>query len=140
MSKIVNDSSGFSIVELLITLIVIGIVFGAFMVTFTAIQSIHKKSTDMHAANTLAFAKVQQYENTSFNNLPNTTPQNSLQSVEDFSSSLPTYLASPRSGTVYINTVSPSLKQVIVNISYGSGSGQQTVQYANFIQKNGLGR
>ncbi len=140
MSKIAKDSSGFSIVELLITLIVIGVVFGAFMVTFTSIQSINKKSTDMHAANTLAFAKAQQYENTAFNNLPNTTPQNSLQQVENFSSSLPSYLPSPRTATVHINTISPTLKQVVVNISYGSGGNQQIVQYANFIQKNGLGR
>lgn len=140
MSDIIKDQKGFSIVELLVTLIVIGVVFGAFMTTFTSIQSINKKSIDLNAANTVAFAKMQHYENTAFSSLPNTTPQNTLQQVEDFSSSLPSNLAAPRVATVHINSISPSLKQVVVNVQYGSGGTQQTVQYANFIQKNGIGR
>lgn len=140
MSNITKDQRGFSIVELLVTLIVIGVVFGAFMTTFTSIQSINKKSINLNTANTIAFAKMQHYENTAFTNLPNTTPQNTLQQVEDFSSSLPSSLGSPRSATVHINSISPSLKQVVVNVQYGSGGAQQTVQYANFIQKNGIGR
>jgi len=135
-----NDDSGFAVVELLITLIIIGVAFGAFTVTFTTIQNINKKALDINKANTLAFAKMQDYENQQFTSLPATAPIGSLQQVEDFSSSLPTVFESPRVGKVYINTVSSTLKQVVVTIEFGSGSSQRIVQYANFIQKNGLGR
>lgn len=140
MVRLRDNQSGFSIVELLITLIIIGTTFGAFVITYTTIQSINKKSLDISTANNLAFAKMQDYENRAFASLPNTSPAGSLQLVEDFSSSLPASLQSPRVGQVHINTVSGNLKQVVVNISFGSGSDIRYIQYADFIQSNGLGR
>jgi prepilin-type N-terminal cleavage/methylation domain-containing protein len=140
MSDLRNESSGFAMVELLITLIIIGIAFGAFTVTFTTIQNINKKALDVNQANSLAFAKVQDYENLNYTSLPATAPTGTLQQVEDFSTTLPTALQSPRVGKVYINTVSNTLKQVVVTIEFGSGGDKRIIQYADFIQKNGLGR
>jgi len=135
-----EDESGFAIVELLITLIIIGVAYGAFMITFTTIQSINKKALDINKANTLAFAKVQEYENRNYTALPATAPTGTLQEVEDFSASLPTTLEAPRVGKVYINTNSSNLKQLVVTIEFGSGGAKRIVQYGDFIQKNGLGR
>jgi prepilin-type N-terminal cleavage/methylation domain-containing protein len=140
MKKLGVDSDGFSIVELLITLIIIGVAFGAFMVSFTTIQNINKKALDIAKANSLAFGKMEEYENKLFTALPSTTPTGTLVQVEDFSSSLPSSFEAPRSGKVYVNTVSNSLKQVVVTVEFGSGASKRTIQYANFIQKNGLGR
>jgi prepilin-type N-terminal cleavage/methylation domain-containing protein len=134
------NQTGFSLVELLITMLVIGVLFGAFLITFTSIQNINKKALDINTANTIAYAKVQEYENKDFTSLPNTTPTGSLVQVEDFSSSLPNSLESPRVATVSVNTMSTTLKQVVVNIQFGGGPSQRTIQYADFIQKNGLGR
>lgn len=140
MSALRQNEDGFSIVELLITLIIIATAFGAFMVTYTTIQNINKKAVDVNKANALAFAKVQEYENKSFASLPNTTPTGSLQQVEDFSSTLPNSLESPRVGRVYINTLSGNLKQIVVTIQFGSGSAQRLIQYGDFIQRNGIGQ
>lgn len=139
-AQVRTSTSGFAMVELLITLIIIGIAFGAFTVTFTTIQNINKKAIDINQANTLAFAKVQEYENKTYASLNNTAPTGTLQEVEDFGSTLPTSLQSPRVGKVYINTMSSSLKQVVVTIEFGTGDSKRIVQYANFIQRNGLGR
>ncbi len=138
--KAKNSQEGFSVVELLITLIIIGTAFGAFMIIFTSIQSINKKGLDISSANSLAFAKSQEYENKSFAAITATSPAGTLVEVEDFSSSLPTTLASPRVGKVYVNTSSATLKQVVVNVTFGSGSEQRQIQYADFIQAKGLGR
>lgn len=135
-----RQAEGFAVVELLITLIIIGVAFGAFVTTFTSIQNINKKSIDINTASALAFAKLQDYENLTFASLPTTSPLGTLQQVEDFSASLPTSLEKPRSAIVYINTSSSTLKQIVVDIKFGSGASQRQVQYANFIQKNGLGR
>lgn len=135
-----KNSEGFSVVELLITLIIIGVAFGAFMVSFVGIQNIDKKALDIASANSIAFAKMEEYENKVFTSLPNTTPAGTLQQVEDFSSSLPGSLQSPRVGKVYINSSSSTLKQVVVTIEFGSGDSIRRIQYANFIQKNGVGR
>jgi prepilin-type N-terminal cleavage/methylation domain-containing protein len=140
MNKLHQDTRGFSVVELLITLIVIGVVFGTFLTAFTSIQNINKKSLDLSAANTLAFAKVQEYENKNYTSLPTTSPAGTLVEVEDFSPTLPASFESPKTAKVYVNTVSPSLKQIVVTITFGSGATQRQIQYGNFIQKNGLGR
>lgn len=140
MSNLRDESRGFAVVELLITLIIIGVAFSAFMVTFTTIQNINKKALDISRANSVAFEKVQTYENMSYASLPATSPTGTLQEVEDFSSSLSNTLEAPRVGKVYINTLSASLKQVVVTIEFGSGASKRVVQYADFIQRNGLGR
>jgi len=140
MSTFRDDSSGFAIVELLITLIIIGVAFGAFSVTFTTIQNINKKALDINKANTLAYSKLQEYENQQFTSLANTAPTGTLQQVEDFSSTLPTSFQKPRTGKAYINTLSGTLKEVVVTVEFGSGDDKRIVQYATFIQKNGLGR
>ena len=140
MSTIRDDSSGFSVVELLITLIIIGTAFGAFMTTFTTIQNINKKALDINKASTLAFAKVQDYENLPYTSLPATSPAGTLVEVEDFGSSLPTTLESPRVGKVYINSVSGTLKHIVVTIEFGSGDTKRIIQYADMIQRNGIGR
>ncbi|MCW1908832.1 MAG: hypothetical protein KIH63_005855 [Candidatus Saccharibacteria bacterium] len=138
--SLLDEKDGFSVVELLITLIVIGVTFGAFVTSFASIQNIYKKAVDINTANAIAFAKLQDYENLNFNSLPATTPTGTLQQVEDFSASLPSTLEKPRTGIVYVNTVSGTLKQVVVDIKFGSGASQRQIQYANFIQKYGIGR
>jgi prepilin-type N-terminal cleavage/methylation domain-containing protein len=140
MSMKTKGTAGFTVIELLITLLVVGIVFIAFTTTFAGVENISKKGNDIAAASTQAFAKLQQYEGMNFTSLPTTSPAGTLKQVEDFSSSLPTSLESPRTGLVYINTSSATLKQVDVKITFGSGASQRYIEYITFIQKNGLGR
>ena len=140
MKERVHSEGGFSVVELLITLIVIGVVFGAFTTTFTSIQNINKKALDVNSASVSAFSKLEEYENKNFTTLPTTTPGGTLVEVEDFSSTLNTTLEAPRVGKVYVNTISPTLRQVVVTVEYGSGPAKRVIQYATFIQRSGLGR
>lgn len=139
MSAIKSSSGGFTLVELLVMLVVLVIIFMAFSTSFSTIQNLNKTAGDIATANELAFAKIEQYENKPFGNLPATTPTGTLVQVEDFTSSLPTSLQNPRSAIVYINSVSSTLKQVVVNIQYGNNASQKhVIEYADFIQKNGL--
>jgi prepilin-type N-terminal cleavage/methylation domain-containing protein len=135
-----HRNRGFTVIELLITLLVVGIVFLSFTTTFAAVSNISQKGSDIALASQAAFGKLQEYENLNYNSLPNTTPTGSLQQVEDFSASVPSNLESPRSGLVYINTSSNTLKQVVVRVTFGSGPTQRYIEYTTFIQKQGLGR
>lgn len=130
----------FTVVELLITLLVVSAVFLAFTTAFMSVENISKKGSDIAMASQHAYTKLEQYEGTQYGSLPTTTPTGNLQQVEDFSSSLPSTLASPRSGKVYVNTVSPTLKQVLVRVTFGSGLSQGSLEYVTFIQQHGLGR
>ncbi|MDL2362933.1 MAG: hypothetical protein QFB86_00955 [Patescibacteria group bacterium] len=138
MSSIKNNGEGFTAIELVVMLVVLAVAFTGFAGSYNTIQGITKKARDINVANQLAFAKVQAYENLAYTSLPTTTPTGSLIQVEDFSSALPTNLRAPRTGIVYVNTVSPTLKQIVVSIRYGSSDDQKVIDYADFIQKNGL--
>src|SRR5262245_4437544 len=105
MKEVLRRAEGFTVIELLITIIMIGTVFGAFVTTFVTLNSVVQKGRLNNVATAQVFAKLQEYENKSFVNLPATTPTGTLQEVEDFSSSLPTQLPGTRNGKVYINTV-----------------------------------
>lgn len=140
MNRVGKKSGGFSVIELLITLVVVGVVFTAFTTTFAGVENISKKATDVAAANQVVYAKLQEYENKNFTSLPSTSPSGTLQQVEDFSAALPSVLESPRSGLVYINTLSSTLKQIDIKATFGSGATQRHIEYVSFIQKNGLGR
>lgn len=135
-----RSSGGFTVIELVITLIVVGVVFIAFSTTFAGVENISKKGSDIATASSLAFAKLETYENLDFTSLPTTSPAGTLVQVEDFSSSLPSVLETPRVGKVYINTTSSTLKQVDVQVTFGSGASQRFIEYDTFIQKNGVGR
>jgi prepilin-type N-terminal cleavage/methylation domain-containing protein len=137
-----QKQDGFSVVELLITLVVIGVIFGAFMTNFVTLQSIFKIGSDVQTANTTAFNKLQEYENKPFSALPTTNPYNTLVLVEDFTTSLPTKLpGNAKSGKVYISTYPGlTLKQIIVQVQYGTTDNPRKIEYADFIQRDGVGR
>ncbi len=135
-----KETKGFATVELLVTIVTIGIILGAFVTTFTTIQNINKKSRDIQQANIVAFEKTQQYENTDFEDIPSSTSPGVPEEIEDFSDELPSSIANPKSAKVYVNSVSPTLKQVIVDVKYGESSTEQIIQYVDFIQRNGVGR
>jgi prepilin-type N-terminal cleavage/methylation domain-containing protein len=134
-----NQQQGFSAIELLITLIVVGIVFMAFTTTYAGLLNLTKKGTDIATASQIAFAKLQEYENYNYNDLP-AGGSGSLAVVDDFSSSLPAVLEAPRVGQVYINSSSPTLKQIVVRVAFGAGPAQRYIEYTTFIQKHGVGR
>lgn len=134
-----NKQGGFTIIELLITLIVIGVVFTSFLTTFVTIKSINKHSTDVQTVNALAFEKIQQYEDKLYSSLPNTSPSGTLVEVEDFSSSIPASVPGSKTAKVYINTYpTGTLKQVVVRIDYGYSDSQKRIEYADLIQRDGI--
>ena len=133
-------SAGFATVELLVTIVVIGLVFGAFITTFTTIQNINKKASDMQQANAVAYEKTQEYENKLYTDIPVSSTAFTLEEIEDFSNEIPSTVHAPRSAKVYANSITPTIKQIIVWVEYNSGSQKQTIQYSNLIQRNGIGR
>jgi prepilin-type N-terminal cleavage/methylation domain-containing protein len=128
---------GFSVVELLITLAVacMGvIIIGTIYATAGRLAD---RSTDLLAANAVAYGKLQSYENKGFANIPYTTDGTA---VEDFSSSIPSSIPGARTGFVYVSRQSSTLKYIFIRVTYGSTSAPKVIEYGDFIQSGGLGR
>ncbi len=132
-----SQSAGFSVIEMLITLFIVTLAAVLLTNMYASATAYTDRATDLLTANSLAYQKLQNYENRDFASIPfklDGTP------VEDFSSQLPSSLPPPHEGKVFISQQSATLKYILVRLKYGSGGGAQTIEYGDFVQAGGLGR
>jgi hypothetical protein len=113
-----------------VLLIVISVVL--LLGLMTAVNTVNA-ATMYSSANLASSGKLDEYRDLQFTDLPAMTPINTLQPHEDFTASLPDELPFPRSGVVFVSSISPNLKQVVSYVSYGSGSEKQVIQHTMFI-------
>lgn len=137
--KLAKNQSGFSAVELLVILFILSIAFIAFAGLFITIKNTNMRAKMATEANRAAFSKLQEYENKSFDDITVGNIANSYE-VEDFSPSLSTRLNDPKSGKVFVESVTPTLKLVKVQVNYFSGIGDRPIHYSTYIQQSGVGR
>lgn len=135
-----NSAAGFTVVELALTITVIGIFLAVFYLLYNAVDTITKRSLDLIVASDHAYAKLQEYENEAWASLPTV----STTSAEDFTTQLNAVLYPPRSANVYVTCTdgtascgTPTIKKVRVVITYYPS---QSVEYSTFIQQIGAGR
>lgn len=114
---------------------VLAITFTAFASSVNTISLLNRKSQDMSTAATLAYSKLQDYQNKPFGAIGGNTASNELVMVEDFSDSFPENFKTPHRATVRVADLSSSLKQVVVNVSYGTSGNPRQVQYVTFIPR-----
>lgn len=125
-----NDE-GFTLVELLVTIAIIGLASIGVAGLYYSIQASQLQSRYVDAATRAAQREVEMLRNSSYNNL--TEGQ-----VIDFTSELPASLPSNRSGSVVVSEPAPGLKRVDVTVSYGSGTQTKQVQLSSLIGVIGL--
>ena len=134
-----TKQSGFSTVELLMTLLIAAAFLAIFYQLYITADSVATKSSHLTSANEVTYAKLQEYENKNFQSI--TTPGGTTPTqVEDFSASLPSSLPKPVTAVVNTAILTPTLKAVDVKTVYGSGGGQQIIEYTTYIQESGVGR
>lgn len=145
MKKTTTRNDGFSIVEMIVTLAIIGIAVSITMSIYALSSRLSDRSTDLLEANQIVYTKLQAIENEPFADIPVVT-RNSSGTItdgtkyhEDFSSSLPASLPKPHEGKVYISYIegSTTLKYIFVRVKYGQN---QIVEYGSLIQEGGIGR
>lgn len=135
-----EKTNGFTVVELMVTLIIAALYVTVFFQLFTLSDTVSNASFQLALADQTTYGKLQQYENRSFAAIPVLNGSTPTQ-VEDFSSQLPTTLPKPYIGQVLTAQITPTLKAVTVRTTYGpSGSSQRIIEFADYIQQSGLGR
>jgi prepilin-type N-terminal cleavage/methylation domain-containing protein len=137
MSDNMHDNGGFTIPELLMTLFVLSIAFFSFSTLFLTIRSVTERTSDFVLANTSAFAKVQEYENQNYLSIPIGSAPDYV--VEDFTADLSNELLEA-TGEVRIQSISPTLKYMEVEIEFLNGISRREIIYADYIHISGVGR
>lgn len=120
-----RNDSGFTLVELLVSITLIGIVVTAVTTLFTSIQSVQRRTAYMETATREAQRQMESLRNNNYNNL-------TAGQTIDFSNDLPDTLQNP-SGTVTVSEPDPGLKRVDIQVVYYEGDQQQQVNLSSLV-------
>lgn len=140
----VHGQAGFSLVEIMLAIVLSAVALSVGFTLLALGSQVSARTETLLAANSVAFAKVQEYENKQFANIPIGLSASSYI-VEDFSSSLSTLSGGKvKSGTAKVYTQympnSQSLIKMNVVIEFQYGSRLRKIEYGTYIQMGGVGR
>jgi len=128
-----TNEGGFTIVELVVTTVVTGLIVVAVTTLFITIERTQHSTQLMETATR---AGEQQIESLRNNNYGSLTPGSSIT----FTNNLPANLPTPRNATAVISEPSSGIRRVDVTVSYRDGSKQKKVQLSSLIGQIGIGQ
>ena len=127
-----NRQGGFSLVEIAVGLVVVGLIVISLSNVFISIGVIQRQSDHLSLASRIAEQKIESLRNNHYNSLPLSPPP------IDFTSELPDDLASPRSAQVSVSEPEAGMKRIEVTITYREGGRSKTVQLSALIGNIGI--
>lgn len=125
-------SHGFTVIELLITIAVFGIVLPAMAAGINNLIVLNNRARDLSLANLIAENKTEQLRNAGYNSL-------SVGTVS-FSGELPAELAPPKSAIYTVTNPSAGLAEISITISYKDYSQTRSLQYKTRVSELGVGQ
>lgn len=126
-----RNEHGFTLVELMVTMIVAGIVITSISTMFLTIQRTQRRTAYLESATRAAQRQVEVLRNRQYNQL---TPGVDI----DFTSSLPDSLLAPRTGTVEVSEPTAGLRKVDITVTYRDGSDTRPVKLSSLIGVLGI--
>lgn len=124
---------GLTLIELMITIVVLGISIAGIGSLYYYMQNMQVESQHLDLATRAARTEIEVLRNNSYNSL---TPNSTI----DFSSSLPSQLPPGKSGTVKVTEPTPGLRQLDVTVTYTDFGKTETVQLTSDIGVIGIGQ
>jgi prepilin-type N-terminal cleavage/methylation domain-containing protein len=132
MSILQKNHCGFTIVELLVTLVVGATFVLAINTVFTTQVYISQRGRDLVLANAYAEGKFEALRSQGFLGLSDGTTS--------VTSELPIELNSPRSGSLQISTLNSATKKAVLTITYNEQGKTRTYSYTSYIGELGVGQ
>ncbi len=129
----VQKSRGFTLVELLVTIVVLGIVISSLSGLYYLMQITQVQGQHYDLAVRAARTEIEDLRNDGYDSL---NPGGTI----NFTSSLPSALPPNKSGTVTISQPLPELRRVDVMITYTDYGKSQTIELSSDIGIIGLGQ
>lgn len=126
-----GNNKGYTLVELVITILVFGIIAGSVVNLFTTIQQGQVRSNFLEEATRAAQREVESLRNSNYGLL---TPGNDI----DFTDKLPAILPPDKNGTVEVSEPLNGLRRVDVSVTYTHQGKQQTIELSSLIGVIGI--
>lgn len=131
VSIMIKKETGFTIVELLVTIAIIGITAGSLASLFISIRNIQQQTVYADSATRAAQREIESLRNDNYSAL---TPGQTI----DFTSQLPNSLPPGSSGTVQVSQPSTDLRRVDVTVTYKSDGNQHDTTLSSLIGVIGI--
>jgi prepilin-type N-terminal cleavage/methylation domain-containing protein len=125
-----DKQAGFTIVELLVTIAIVGIATASISSLFISIQNVQKQTTYVDTATRAAQREIETLRNDNYSTL---TPGQSI----DFTDQLPSVLPHA-SGSVQISQPATDLRRVDVTVSYTANGDQRNIMLSSLIGVIGI--
>jgi prepilin-type N-terminal cleavage/methylation domain-containing protein len=127
-----HKNSGFSLVEIVVALAIIGIMIVSLANLFIAIGVLQRQNRNLTLATRIAESKIEGLRNNHYNALAPSPPP------IDFTNELPDELAEPRSAIVTISEPTPGIKRLDITISYREGLQTKTIRLSSLLGNIGI--
>lgn len=126
-----QKQAGFTLVELVVAIVVIGIVGASISSLYLSIQQRQLANSYKESALRAAYTKIESLRNRNYNNL---TAGEDI----DFTDELPDELPADKSAVASISEPSPGLKRVDVSINYDFEGQDRSVKLSSLIGVIGI--
>lgn len=127
-----TPNQGFTIVELIITVVAAGVIIPAVLLALTNLSVVNKQARDQTLANMLAQNKIETLRSTGYNSLSDGTTS--------FSAELPSTMGSPKSASYTVSSPQTGIKQIDVSISYTAYQKAKSLSFRTYISELGVGQ
>lgn len=130
-----TQQAGFTLVEIIVTIIVFALILPAVAAMVVSLQSINDRAREFSMVHALAQNKIEELRSEGFITVENGT--------YPFTDELPDTLSRPRLAEYTVGLVDPddpSLKQIVIEISYNDRGEQRTLTYETYLGELGVGQ
>lgn len=131
-TRLTQEQAGFTIVELLVTLIVGAILVTSVNNVLTSQAYLSQRSRDLVLSNAFAERKIEEIRSIGFLGLNDGTT--------DITAELPDELSPPRSATVQIGSYTGAIKEADITITYNEQGRTRTRAYKTYVGELGVGQ
>lgn len=128
-----GNQRGFTIIELLVTIVVAGLIITAVTTLFITIARTQRSTQLLETASRAGEQQIESLRNSTYNALE-------TDSTIDFSNELPSNLPSPKQGLAKISEPADDVKRVDVTVTYKDGSKTKKVKLSSLIGQLGIGQ
>ncbi len=130
--SIKKSETGFTLVELLVSIIVSVIMVGSLSVAVTNHTHLQQRGRDVTVLNSYAENKFEELRSLGYGGLSDGSTS--------IASELPSEIAAPRSGTVTISTYSTGVKKLVLTVTYNDQGSNRTYSYSSLVSELGVGQ
>jgi len=127
-----NRLSGFTVVELVVTIVAAGVIIPAVALALANIIGIDHRARDLTLASSVAQTETETLRSVGYNSLSHGTTS--------FTSQLPAAMGNPKSANYTISTPETGVKQIDITISYSDYGASHTFTYRTYISELGVGQ